>query len=138
MNISQAAEFSGLPAKTIRYYEDIGLIAPSRAPNGYRDYTREDAETLRFVSRARSLGFTIDDCRHLLSLYHDRERASADVRALAQARIGEIEEKISALSAMKDTLSTLVNACHGDQRPDCPILENLAGKKPCAQSKDRG
>lgn len=137
MNISQAAEFSGLPAKTIRYYEDIKLIAPSRAANGYRDYSREEAETLRFIARARSLGFSIDDCRHLLSLYHDRERASADVRALAQARIGEIEEKIAGLSAMKETLSTLVNACHGDRRPDCPILENLAGQGDCGSRKKR-
>lgn len=129
MNISQTATFSGLPAKTIRYYEEIGLIAPGRASNGYRAYTREEAESLRFIARARSLGFTIEDCRSLLSLYHDRERASADVRSLAQARIGEIEDKIAALSAMKDTLATLVHACHGDGRPDCPILENLAGVK---------
>ncbi|MCB1472306.1 MAG: MerR family transcriptional regulator, partial [Rhodobiaceae bacterium] len=98
MNISRAAEFSGLPAKTIRYYEDIGLVTPARAANGYRDYSRENLETLRFVARARDLGFSIDDCRHLLSLYHDRERASADVRNLASARIAEIEDKIAVLS----------------------------------------
>lgn len=135
MNISQAAEYAGLPAKTIRYYEDIGLVTPARAANGYRDYGREDMETLRFVARARSLGFTIEDCRHLLSLYRDRDRASADVRALALARIAEIEEKVTALSAMKDTLEKLVHACHGDARPDCPILENLARGAPCANAK---
>ena len=137
MNISRAAEFSGLPAKTIRYYEDIGLVTPARAANGYRDYSRENLETLRFVARARDLGFSIDDCRHLLSLYHDRERASADVRNLASARIAEIEDKIAVLSAMKDTLERLVGACHGEARPDCPILENLAGSKPCG-SEERG
>ena len=135
MNISRAAEFSGLPAKTIRYYEDIGLVTPARAANGYRDYSRENLETLRFVARARDLGFSIDDCRHLLSLYHDRERASADVRNLASARIAEIEDKIAVLSSMKDTLERLVSACHGDARPDCPILEDLAGAKPCRRKE---
>ena len=130
MNISRAAEIAGLPPKTIRYYEDIGLISPSRTANGYRDYAREDIETLRFLARARSLGFSIEDCRHLLSLYQDKQRASADVRALAEARIREIEEKIGALVSMKDTLSELVRSCHGDRRPDCPILEDLAGKPP--------
>lgn len=128
MNISQAARFSGLPAKTIRYYEDIGLIAPARAANGYRDYDQSDLETLHFLARARGLGFTIEDCRNLLSLYRDRERASADVRKLAVARMNQIDAKIAELTAMKATLSHLVDACRGDARPDCPILQNLSAE----------
>ena len=127
MNIGQAAAQSGLPAKTIRYYEEIGLVAPLRSENGYRDFSENDLHKLAFVQRARSLGFSIEECRALLSLYDDRARASADVNALAKAHLAQIEEKIANLQAMHDTLSTLVQKCHGDNRPDCPILDGLAG-----------
>lgn len=127
MNIGTAAQASGLPAKTIRYYEEIGLVAPARRDNGYRDYAEADVHRLRFLHRARGLGFSIDDCRHLLSLYDDKHRASADVKALARQRIGDIDAKIAELQSLRGTLSALVHACHGDERPDCPILNELAG-----------
>jgi len=127
MNIGDAAAQSGLPAKTIRYYEDIGLVAPRRSGNGYRDFSDTDLHNLAFVQRARSLGFSIGECRALLSLYDDRERASADVKELARAHLTSIEEKISGLQAMQKTLSELVHKCHGDDRPDCPILDGLSG-----------
>jgi len=127
MNIGEASRTSGLPAKTIRYYEEIGLIRSSRQDNNYRDYSEADLHKLRFVQRARALGFSIDECRQLLSLYGDKRRASADVRRLAEAHIGDIDAKIAELKVMRRTLSTLIHACHGDRRPDCPILEDLAG-----------
>lgn len=127
MNIGDAASLANLPAKTIRYYEDIALIRPARAANGYRDYSQTDVHRLRFLQRARSLGFTIEECRALLSLYDDEHRASADVRAVATQKIGEVERKIAELQGMKATLERLVQCCHGDERPDCPILEDLAG-----------
>ena len=126
MNIGTVSERSGLPAKTIRYYEEIGLIAPDRRNNGYRDYSETDIHRLQFLQRARSLGFTIEECRVLLSLYDDEHRASADVRAVAMEKIGEVERKIVELRSMKATLTRLVESCHGDARPDCPILEDLA------------
>jgi MerR family copper efflux transcriptional regulator len=127
MNIGDVAEASGLPAKTIRYYEDIGLVRPARSENGYRSFRDSDVHKLIFLSRARSLGFTIDDCRTLLSLYEDRARASADVKALAQEHLLEVEKKIAELQSLRATLSRLVSSCHGDDRPDCPILDGLAG-----------
>jgi Cu(I)-responsive transcriptional regulator len=126
MNIGEAAESTGLPAKTIRYYEEIALIRPARRANGYRDYDNADVHRLRFLQRARRLGFSIDDCRQLLSLYDDKARASAEVKALAQQRVTEIETRIAELASLKTTLRHLVAACHGDDRPDCPILEDLA------------
>ena len=126
MNIGEAAKSSGLPAKTIRYYEAIGLVRSDRRGNNYRDYSDTDLHNLRFLQRARALGFSIEECRHLLSLYADRRRASADVRRLASQHIGDIDAKIAELKSMRKTLSTLVDACHGDHRPDCPILEDLA------------
>jgi Cu(I)-responsive transcriptional regulator len=129
MNIGAAAEASGLPAKTIRYYEDIGLVRAERRDNNYRDYSAAAVHSLRFLKRARALGFSIDDCRRLLSLYADRRRASADVRRLAEAHIADIDAKVAELKAMRKTLSNLVSACRGDHRPDCPILEDLAGAK---------
>lgn len=128
MNIGEASERSGLPAKTIRYYEDIALVAPDRADNGYRDYSLSDVHRLRFLSRARNLGFSIDECRLLLSLYTDRNRASADVKAMAEQRLAEIDAKIRALQSLKAALQPLVDCCHGDDRPDCPILDDLAGQ----------
>lgn len=127
MNIGDAAKQSGLPAKTIRYYEDIGLVAPGRAGNGYRDFSGTDLHKLAFVQRARSLGFSIEECRALLSLYDDRGRASADVKDLAKAHLSQISDKIAGLQAMQKTLGELVHKCHGDDRPDCPILDGLAG-----------
>ena len=127
MNIGQAAGHSGLPPKTIRYYEEIGLIRPAaREANGYRDYSSADLHILHFLQRARGLGFSVRECRELLSLYHDRTRASADVKALAQQRIRTIEGKIEELRSLAATLNHLVERCAGDDRPDCPILDDLA------------
>ncbi len=126
MNIGEVASATGLPAKTIRYYEDIKLVSPSRAMNGYRDYSDDQLHRLAFVQRARSLGFTIDECRQLLSLYDDKGRASADVKALTMDKISEIERKLAELQSLKSTLQSLVNHCHGDNRPDCPIIEEFA------------
>ncbi len=128
MNISAVASASGLPAKTIRYYEDIGLIHPPRSDNGYRIYGQLELHKLRFLHRARSLGFTIDQCRQLLSLYEDESRASADVRDLAKQHLKKIETKIQELKGMKGTLETLISACRGDHRPDCPILDDLSAE----------
>lgn len=125
MNIRDAAEAAGLPPKTIRYYEDIGLIRPARGENGYRDFSEPDVHKLAFLARARSLGFSIEDCRALLALYEDRARASADVKRVAEAHLIEIDRKIAELQGMREALSTLVHRCHGDDRPDCPILEDL-------------
>ncbi len=126
MNIGDVAERSGLPAKTIRYYEEIGLIRPERGGNGYRRFSGRHLHTLAFLGRARSLGFSIEDCRMLVGLYDDRERASADVKALAAHHLERIDRKIEELRAMRATLGRLVETCHGDARPDCPILDELA------------
>ena len=128
MNIGEVAAQTGLPAKTIRYYEDIGLVKPLREANGYRVFRESDAHKLAFLGRARALGFSIDDCRNLLALWEDRSRASADVRAIAKEHLVEIEEKIAGLAAMRDTLAELVRECAGDNRPDCPILKGLEGQ----------
>ncbi|AUQ51359.1 HTH-type transcriptional regulator [Phaeobacter inhibens] len=126
MNIGDVASRSGLPAKTIRYYEDIGLIKPRRSDNGYRCFAETDLHKLAFLGRARALGFTIEDCRTLLALYEDESRASADVKQLAQEHLDKISIKIADLEAMRDTLSELVTCCAGDNRPDCPILRDLS------------
>lgn len=126
MNIKQAAQASGLPAKTIRYYEDIGLIAPLRGANGYRQFRDSDLHKLTFLGRARSLGFSISECRDLLALYEDRDRASADVKRIARQHLDQIDAKITELQQMRATLARLIDACAGDERPDCPILQDLA------------
>ena len=127
MQIGRVAERSGVPAKTIRYYEDIGLISkPDRTTSGYRAYASHDVEILRFVSRARGLGFSIKDVRNLLALFEDRERASADVKKIAQDHVDEIDRKMAELETIRHTLAHLADKCHGDERPDCPILEELA------------
>ncbi len=127
MNIGEAAARSGVPAKTIRYYEDIALIdSADRTANGYRAYSEDDVHTLRFVARARGLGFTVAQCRDLLALSRDRERSSADVKAIAESHMSEIDDKIAGLRAMRETLAVLTRKCHGDERPDCPIIEELA------------
>lgn len=128
MNIGNASDQTGLPAKTIRYYEEIGLVKPGRASNGYRDYSDKDLNRLAFLQRARSLGFSIPECRLLLSLYEDENRASADVKALALEKIARVEEKIVELKSLQSTLQTLADHCHGNNRPDCPIIEEIAGK----------
>ena len=128
MNIGDASEQASLPRKTIRYYEEIGLISPQRSENGYRDYSDMDVHRLRFLQRSRSLGFTIEECRLLLSLYDDKHRASADVKAIAEAKVIEIDQKIRELTELKATLSSLAHSCHGDMRPDCPIINDLAGE----------
>lgn len=127
MNIGEAAARSGVPAKTIRYYEEVGLIRPApRAGNGYRDYGERDVHVLRFVQRARSLGFGVQDCRQLLALYQDPERASAEVKALTGRRVADIDRKMAELAGMRATLVALAESCHGDARPECPILDDLA------------
>jgi MerR family copper efflux transcriptional regulator len=126
MNIGDVANFSGLPAKTIRYYEDIGLVQPLRSANGYRSFRESDVHKLAFLGRARALGFTIEDCRNLLKLYADTERASAEVKQIAEEHLERIDHKITELTEMRATLAHLVDACAGDHRPDCPILADLA------------
>jgi Cu(I)-responsive transcriptional regulator len=127
MNIGEAAVESGLGAKTIRYYEDIGLIQPLRSDNGYRSFRDTDVETLKFIARARSLGFSVKEVAKLLSLYRDRSRASANVRDIARTTIDRIDRKVAELQSMRATLAHLIDKCHGDDRPDCPILDDLAG-----------
>ena len=129
MNIGEASDRSGLPAKTIRYYEDIGLIRPDRTENGYRDYGSADVHKLRFLQRSRGLGFSVEECRQLLALYEDKSRASADVKEIAQTKLSEIDRKIRELTELRHTLEHLVHACHGNHRPDCPILEELSDGK---------
>ncbi len=126
MNIGDVAAQTGLPAKTIRYYEEIGLVKPLRDANGYRAFRDQELHKLAFLSRARALGFTIDDCRTLLALYEDEDRASADVKEIANCHLARIDAKINDLRVMRETLSHLVKACAGDERPDCPILRGLS------------
>ncbi len=126
MTIGEIARRSGLPARTIRYYEDIGLVTPGRDANGYRRFSEADLHKLGFVGRARGLGFSVADCRDLLALYEDRNRASADVRDIAQGHLALIDARIAELTAMRAALSHLVETCAGDDRPDCPILADLA------------
>ena len=128
MNIGDAARACGLPPKTLRYYEDIGLVVAVRRDNGYREYGEREVHLLRFVARARGLGFSIVSCRALVSLYADKNRASADVRALASERIETIDAKIAELESLRGTLTRLIDACAGDSRPDCPILDDLSSK----------
>jgi len=127
MNIGEAARASGVSAKTIRYYEEIGLIdAANRDANGYRDYSRADAELLRFIRHARAVGFGIKECRMLVALYRDPNRHSRDVKALAQAKIAEIDRRIAEFQHMRGELAALAAACPGDDDPECAILEELA------------
>ena len=127
MNIGDVAARSGLPAKTIRYYEDIGLVKPLRDSNGYRAFREKELHKLAFLGRARALGFSIEDCRALLALYEDETRASADVKRIANEHLRRIEEKIADLNSMRETLTHLIDECAGDHRPDCPILADLGG-----------
>ena len=127
MNIGAVAEKSGVPPKTIRYYESIGLIpSADRDPNGYRTYDDVDMHTLNFIKRARSLGFSVDEVRNLLDLWHDRRRSSAAVKALTTEHLNALDRKIAELRSLRRSLANLVERCRGDDRPDCPILDDLA------------
>ena len=127
MNIGEVARASGVSAKMIRHYESIGLIRESyRTLAGYRQYHERDVHLLRFIRRARDLGFSLEQIRQLLSLWDNPERASADVKRLAEAHLADLDARIAALTEMRTTLVALAQACHGDHRPDCPILQDLA------------
>jgi MerR family transcriptional regulator, copper efflux regulator len=127
MNIGRAAAASGVSAKMIRHYEAIGLLRPAqRRQNDYRDYGERDIHELRFIGRARRLGFSIDEIGALLALWRDRGRPSREVRRIAEAHVSDLEARIAEMKAMAKTLGELVRACHGDDRPECPILDDLA------------
>jgi MerR family copper efflux transcriptional regulator len=137
MNIGEIAARTGLPAKTVRYYEEIGLLpAPPRSDGNYRVYGERELRVLSFISRARALGFSLKEVAALLQLWHDRDRASAEVRSLAERHIVEIDRKLAELRAIRGTLADLVHRCHGDDRPDCPIIDDLAGT-PAPEKKGR-
>ena len=129
MNIGQAASASGVSAKMIRHYESIGLLpAAERTESGYRQYGERELHTLRFVRRARDLGFSLDEIKQLLELWQNRSRSSREVKALAASHVSALDEKIAEMQAMKATLQNLVQHCHGDDRPDCPILDSLEAR----------
>lgn len=140
MKVAEAAGRSGLPAKTLRYYEDIGLITPQRSANGYRDYDEGDVVQLLFIRRARQMGFAIADCRQLLSLFEDEGRESADVKSIAARHLEHIDARINEMKALRSNLARLVEACHGDERADCPILDGLSGKpgSTCHEKEQEG
>jgi Cu(I)-responsive transcriptional regulator len=138
MNIKDAEAETGLPAKTIRYYEEIGLVTPLRAANGYRSFRPRDIETLRFLASARSLGFPVRDCRALLELRENKARASADVKRIAQGHLQEIDHKIARLETLRGQLAYLVQACAGDERPDCAILAGIAQEDPAHADTSTG
>ncbi len=128
MNIGEAAKRAKLPVKTVRYYAEIGLVSPNgRSASGYREYDEIAIRKLKFVARSRSFGFGIPACRELLSLFEDRSRESADVKNIAKARIAELDEKLLELRLLRDELSHLADSCAGNARPDCPIIDGLAG-----------
>lgn len=128
MNIGEASTRSGVSAKMIRYYEEIGLLPkPERRESGYRLYDESDVHRLRFVRRARDFGFPVERIRELLRLWHDHRRPSAEVKRIAEAHVAELDAKIAQLSALRDSMKDLARRCHGDQRPDCPILADLEG-----------
>jgi Cu(I)-responsive transcriptional regulator len=131
VNIGQAAKASGVSAKMIRHYEEVGLIpAANRTESGYRQYTEADVHSLRFIRHARDLGFSIAQIGELVGLWQNRRRSSSRVKALALAHVAELERKVTSLQAMKDTLQHLATCCHGDDRPECPILDRLADDTP--------
>jgi MerR family copper efflux transcriptional regulator len=127
MNIGAAAAASGVNARMIRHYEAIGLLRPAeRRPNDYRDYCEREVHELRFIRRARRLGFSMDEIGALLALWRDRQRPSREVRRIAEAHVSDLEARIAEMQAMAKTLRQLMHQCHGDDRPDCPILDDLA------------
>lgn len=127
MNIGEAAKSVGLPTKTVRYYADVKLVEPEgRSESGYRQYGKREVSKLLFVKRARNFGFSVEECRELLGLYDDTNRSSRDVKAIAQERIEQIEVKMKELQSLHDELDHLAKTCHGDERPDCPILSRFA------------
>lgn len=128
MNIGDAAKASGVSAKMIRHYESVGLLPPaSRTDAGYRQYGEKDLRTLQFIRRSRDLGFSLEEIGSLLSLWQDRVRPSREVKALATQHLDFLDQKLAELQSMKHALAHLISCCHGDERPDCPILESLAG-----------
>ena len=139
MNIGEAAKRSGVSAKMIRHYESVRLFPEAaRTDSGYRQYTDKEVSTLRFIRQSRDLGFSIEQISELLGLWQNRRRPSRQVKALAQAHIKELEEKLKELQAMKATLEHLVHCCHGDDRPDCPIIETLADESAASDTTSRG
>ena len=125
-NIGQAAQQAQVSAKMVRHYESLGLLpAIARTEAGYRQYTSKDVHTLRFIKRARSLGFSMPEIAELLALWHNKRRSSASVKRIAAAHVDDLAQRIAELAAMQRTLQKLVDCCHGDHRPDCPILEEL-------------
>ncbi|MGJ7566916.1 Cu(I)-responsive transcriptional regulator [Variovorax sp. GB1R11] len=125
--IGEAAQRSGVSARMVRHYEGLGLLpAVARTESGYRQYGEADIHTLRFIKRSRDLGFSMEEISELVGLWHNRRRASASVKRIAQKHLGELEQRIADMQAMRNTLSHLVHCCHGDARPDCPILDDLA------------
>jgi len=127
MNISQAARRSGLTAKALRYYESIELLSPGRSENGYRDYSERDLETLRFIQRARAVGFAIDEVRDLLELHHNPARRSHDAKRLVREKLAHVEEQLRNLREMRAALRSLADSCAGNESPECAILDNLSG-----------
>lgn len=127
MNIGRAAKETGLSVKTIRYYEDIGLVDADRSDNGYRHFDTRQITQLRMLAQARHLGFGLEECRQLLDLNADPDRASRDVQALASRNLDAVRSKIRQLRALEDQLETLIHECHGDEAPDCAILDGLSG-----------
>lgn len=127
MTIGEASDRTGLPVKTIRYYEQIGLVVADRQPNGYRDYSEAHIERLYFLKRARDFGFPIEDCRKLLGLYSNEQRSSADVKSLAMHHLQELKHKAAEIRTLAETLERLADECAGDHEPDCPIIKELAG-----------
>lgn len=138
LNIGEAAKQSGVSAKMIRHYEALGLLSHvARTEAGYRQYAERDIHTLRFIRRARDLGFGMDEIESLLRLWQNRKRASKDVKRIALARIADIERRVADMQAMKRTLAHLAHCCHGDERPDCPILDDLAATRTRAERDTR-
>ncbi len=140
MNIGEAARLSGVSAKMVHHYEALGLLPTvARTEGGYRQYADSEVHSLRFIKRARELGFSIDEITQLLGLWRNRRRASAQVRRIAQRHADDLAQRIEAMQAMQRTLQALIAGCHGDERPDCPILDDLGGLAiPCSHSTKKG
>jgi Cu(I)-responsive transcriptional regulator len=135
MNIAEAARRAALTPKAIRFYEAQGLLRPDRASNGYRSFADQDVHTLRFLKRARDLGFSVEECRSLLALYHETDRSNAEVKALAENRIAEIDRRLADLASIRAALAHLASTCSGNDRPECPILDDLAGEGESANTQ---